>query len=295
MFTRTFTVWLVAAVLALTPGTLAAGTRDPHTPDDKYLEFAKKFPSVLRFRSSTEMTDKKTGEKRPTQQYGSAAVIRPNWVLTAAHLVAGASDHTVLRDDGTPYPLATAIVPKEYESDNIGYYDLALCYSPKDFNLDFYPALYSEQDEIGKAITIAGYGITGTFHTGCVLADGKKRAGHNKIDSHERAILVCSPSAGLTRLPLEYMIAPGDSGGGMFIGNKLAGINSFVMASDKNPDSTYGDESAFTRISLYVDWIESQIAQYEQALVARATMNGTLDFKIIEIKLPALEAQSAAP
>ena len=67
------------------------------------------------------------------------------------------------------------------------------------------------------------------------------------------------------------MISPGDSGGGMYIGNKLAGINSFLMAIDKVPDGTYGDDSAFTRVSLYVDWIESQIAQHELALQARAT------------------------
>lgn len=272
-------------VLLSSAGTTHAGTRDPHTPDSKYLEFARQFPSVLRFRALTEITDSKTGEKRPTLQYGSAVVIKPNWVLTAAHLVHDATDHTVLRDDGTEHALPTAIVPKEYTSDNIGYYDLALCYSPKDFKLDFYTPLYKDHDETGKAITIAGYGITGTFSTGCVLADGKKRAGHNKIDSSERAVLVCSPSTGLTRLPLEFMIAPGDSGGGMFIGNALAGINSFVMAADKNPNGTYGDESAFTRISLYANWIESQIEQYERALAARATMNGTLDFQIMPLDL----------
>jgi hypothetical protein len=67
------------------------------------------------------------------------------------------------------------------------------------------------------------------------------------------------------------MIAQGDSGGGLFIGNKLAGINSFLMASDKQPDGTYGDESAFTRVSLYADWVESEIEKYELALQARAT------------------------
>jgi hypothetical protein len=284
MFIRALLTTLLVLVSAA--DSLRAGTRDPNTPDQKYLEFGKQFPWVARFRAVTEITDKKTGEKRPTFQYGSAVIIRPNWALTAAHLVHNATDHTILRDDGTEHALPAAIIPKEYDSENIGYYDLALCYSPTDFKLKFYTPLYAEQDEVGKAITIAGYGITGTFHTGCALSDGKKRAGHNKIDSHERAVLICSPSSGMTRLPLEFMIAPGDSGGGMFIGNALAGINSFVMAADKNPDSTYGDESAFTRISLYINWIESQIEQYERALAARATMNGTLDFQILAVDLP---------
>lgn len=262
-----------------------AGTRDPNTADSKYLEFGKQFPSVVRFRAITEVTDSKTGDKRPTPQYGSAVVIKPNWVLTAAHLVTDADQHTVLRDDGTEYPLPTVLIPKEYTGDNIGYYDLALCYSPKDFKLDFYTPLYRKYDEMGKAITIAGYGITGTFRTGCVLADGKKRAGHNKIDGAERAVLICTPSTGLARLPLEYMISPGDSGGGMFIGNELAGINSFLMAIDKKPDGTYGDESAFTRISLYANWIESQIEKYELALQGRATTSEDLDFAISPLVL----------
>jgi len=58
---------------------------------------------------------------------------------------------------------------------------------------------------------------------------------------------------------LEYCISHGDSGGGLFIDQKLAGINSIVLASDKNPDSNYGDESGHTRISKYKDWIEDNI------------------------------------
>lgn len=303
---------LFTTLLVFLPAASAAhaGTRDPHTPDSRYLEFAKKFPSVMRFRSLTKVADvdaklielfsddpapdSKTSKTRPTLQYGSAVVIKPHWVLTAAHLVNNAVEHTILRDDGTEYPLPTAIIPKEYDSKNVGYYDLALCYSPKDFKLAFYTPLYTATDEKGKAATISGYGITGTFQTGGVLADGKKRAGHNKIDSGERAVLVCSPSVGRARLPLEFMIAPGDSGGGMFIGNSLAGINSFVMATDKKPDSSYGDESAFTRVSLYVNWIELQIEQYERALAARATMNSTLDFQVVPVEL-ALEVSTDWP
>jgi hypothetical protein len=57
----------------------------------------------------------------------------------------------VLRDNDDVYILNDVIVPKEFTGDNIGFYDLALCYSPKDFKLDFYPALYKKTDELGKA------------------------------------------------------------------------------------------------------------------------------------------------
>ncbi len=58
----------------------------------------------------------------------------------------------------------------------------------------------------------------------------------------------------------------------MFIGNKLAGINSFLMAVDKKPDGTYGDESAFTRVSLYSDWIESEIAKHMLKIHGKSTL-----------------------
>ena len=55
---------------------------------------------------------------------------------------------------------------------------------------------------------------------------------------------------------LEFMICPGDSGGGLFIDNKLAGINSFIYAKDGNANANYNDSGCCTRISVYTDWIE---------------------------------------
>ena len=260
-----------------------AGTIDPNTPDSRYVAFGQQFPSVIRIRADIdELSPKEEAESPKTdklatkffRQYGSLAIIRPHWALTAAHVTTGAHNHTAYKDNKAEYPLRIFVHP-DFDDEIIGYNDIALCYSAKDFQLDFYTPLYTEQDEVGKDITMAGYGLRGTFRTGAVVSDGKKRAGQNTIDSISRAVLTCSASLGAgldsKKKPLEYMISPGDSGGGMYIGDKLAGINSFLMAVDKVPDGTYGDDSAFTRVSLYVDWIESQIAQHELALQARAT------------------------
>jgi hypothetical protein len=43
------------------------------------------------------------------------------------------------------------------------------------------------------------------------------------------------------------------------------------MAVDKKPDGTYGDDAAFTRVSLYADWVESQIQRHEAAILGKLT------------------------
>jgi Trypsin len=248
----------ILLVLALLPATLLAGTRDPNTPDSQYVEFGKQFPCVKRIRAVIKYNDK------DTWQYGSAVIIRSHWILTAAHVVEDAGSPEVLGDNDAKFPLSKVFLHDEYKNENVGYHDIALGYSPKDFALEFYCPLYTKDDELNKPVTIAGFGFTGTFYTGAAIGDGQRRAGHNKIEGMERAVLVCRPDkAG--KFPLEFIIAPGDSGGGLFIGNELAGINSFLMAIDKKPDGTYTDEACHTRISLYADWINSTIAQYEKA------------------------------
>ena len=62
-------------------------------------------------------------------------------------------------------------------------------------------------------------------------------------------------------LDLEYLIAPGDSGGGMFIDvageDLLAGVHSFGASFDDLTDSDYGDVSGHTRVSAFTRWIGS--------------------------------------
>jgi len=63
---------------------------------------------------------------------------------------------------------------------------------------------------------------------------------------------------------MEFLIASGDSGGGLFIDKKLAGITSCVMTTDGNTDSNYNDERGHTRISQHINWIESTINENEK-------------------------------
>ena len=67
-------------------------------------------------------------------------------------------------------------------------------------------------------------------------------------------------------LDLEGLIAPGDSGGGLFVGDRaeapLVGVASYIRGFDWKNDSDYGDTAAFTRISAFNSWIDEMIQSH---------------------------------
>lgn len=261
---------LIGIILSLFFSTVAnSGTRDPSTPDAKYLEYGQAFHYVVRIMARDIKTDK--------PQFASAVLIKPHWALTAAHVVHDTDNVAILmNDDKLRIKIPRVIVHKDFSPDNDpGFHDIALCYSPDDFGLKFYPELYSQLDEVTQICSIAGFGLNGDFNNGPTVVDTKRRAGSNKIDRTERALLICTPSRH-NRTALEYIICAGDSGGGLFLGNKLAGINSFVMCdAGKVPDSRYGTEAAHTRISLYYDWVQTQIELHELAVQGKLTTSAS--------------------
>lgn len=246
--------FLSLILIFLFPISLLGGTIDPNTSDDKYVQYGSKFKCV----GKINCFDGKN------MYGGSVVVIDPHWVVTAAHVVENCHSWTVLVED-KKYNLKKMILHPEYKSEIYGYHDIALGYSEEEIKLDFYPSLYVKNDEVGRLCCISGLGFTGTFSTGLSKHDGKKRAGSNYIDKIDRGVLICSPSRrGQDYTELEFLICSGDSGGGLFIDEKLAGINSSVVGYDGKSDSTYGDESCHTRVSSYVPWINKTIGKDAQ-------------------------------
>lgn len=230
-----------------------AGTRISTVPDSKYLEYGAKHKCVLPIQGI--MSNDLNSNFR-----GSCIVISPRYIITAAHVVAGSLTQNVILDD-TVIPVSVVAIHANWKFDKTGVCDIAVGKLSRPINLDFYPELYNESDEVGKVCSMAGYGHHGTFKTGWGPFDNKKRAGSNLITSLYKECLLVKTNDEHTSL--EFLIAPGDSGGGLFIDQKLAGINSFVMATDGKGDSDYGDEGCFTRISSFVPWIKSVKAQIE--------------------------------
>jgi hypothetical protein len=131
---------------------------------------------------------------------------------------------------------------------------------------------------LGQIGTFVGFGFTGTGLTGYRTLDNQKRAFQNMIDGdfgNPSLVLGCdfdNPASSAdnvfgdpTPLSLEGCVAPGDSGGGVFIttGSQtyLAGVISFVAASDGNANSDYGDLSGYGRVAAVLPWITSTIPE----------------------------------
>lgn len=228
-----------------------AGTIDPSIEDSKYIEYGKKFIHTYKICGTS---------KDKSLFCASATAINSHWFLTAAHIVKDARTCIIHQDDKA-YEVKKIIVHKDFDEDKFGSADIALCYIEEDLNLEFYPELYELKDEVGKTCSISGYGLSGTFNTGIKSSDMKKRAGSNTIDSIDNNLLLCSASKpkDKNRTELEFLIGSGDSGGPLYIDSKLAGINSCVLAADRKPDSTYGDDSGHTRVSVFKEWIEENI------------------------------------
>lgn len=243
---------LLSLLLILITRISYCGTIDPNTNDSKYVELGKDFECVIRL----------CGEYKDNTLFcASAVVINENWILTAAHVVENASKAKLVDDDNSEYLVKDIVVHPDFERSAFNGNDIAILYCENEINLSKYPDLYEDDDEIGRICYLSGYGLTGTFETGSIRSDNKKRAGSNTIDKIENELLICSPSKGIIdgKTSLEFLIASGDSGGGLFIDNKIAGINSCVFAVDKKTNSGYTDESGHTRISKHLGWIRTII------------------------------------
>jgi len=231
---------------------------------------------------------------------GSGTLIADSWVLTAAHNVdgsdgggAGLSNLTFILG-GTNYAAEEWIIQPTWselggDSNDANYftgYDIALVRLAS--VPDAEPAeLYTGNGELGQLATTVGFGATGVGSSGFLDGtSGSKRAGQNVVDvvgsaktpgslpfffnvDNDRLLGVDfdSPTTigesklgSNTPVELEYLIAPGDSGGGLFIDvdgqTLLAGVTSFGQSTDLNgPNSDYGDLGGFTRVSSFTDWI----------------------------------------
>jgi hypothetical protein len=209
---------------------------------------------------------------------GSGTLIAPDWVLTAAHLVDIASSGT-FTIGGTAYSSDELITDPGWTGNEFAGDDFGLVHLGSPVSSVSPVMLYTGSSEFGQIATYVGYGFTGTGLTGYQTSLGnQKRAFQNVIDGNfnNPSLLLGSdfdnPNTtannvwgDATPLPLEGCVAPGDSGGGVFITidsqNYLAGVISFVASTGGNNNSVYGNLSGAGRVSAALPWITSTVPE----------------------------------
>jgi hypothetical protein len=224
---------------------------------------------------------------------GSAVLIAPDWVLTAAHLFRFASSGT-FTINGSSYTSSALITHPMWNGNAFAGYDFGLIQLSSPV-LGVTPTLlYTGSNETGMTGTFIGYGMTGNGLSGALPGvDGNVRGFQNVIDGDfgNPGVLLGSDFDNPLNaaesdfgspipLALEGSVANGDSGGGVFINvngtTYLSGIVSFVAARDGSANSDYGDVNGFGRISAALPWIISTTNVPEPSSTALVILGAAL-------------------
>jgi hypothetical protein len=212
---------------------------------------------------------------------GSGVLISGQWVLTSAHVAEDKQAGDTFNVGGVNYTISSSIIHPDYLSAGANSYDLGLLYLSAPVTSATPARMFrygSPGSIIGKEATYVGKGFTGDGITGAQSSLIEYRAFTNLIefygeqyflsntsfvsdfDNHDGTINRADSIAAATRL--EGSLAPGDSGGGVFVTEGgvryLIGINSYAgYVNQAGMNSRYGGISGAMDLQQFHPWIAS--------------------------------------
>lgn len=237
--------WIVVVL-----GTLVADAeivRRHDRPDSDYLELGARFPAVAKLGG----------------RMGDGTLIRPQWILTAAHVADG-----MLRRDAP----SVVIEGVSYEARDIylhpswrqmGPHDIALLRLDRPVEGVAPMLLYRGSGEEGEVATLVGHGMNGEGLTGPDGEDGLRRGATNRVERADERHLLFVFDEGDAGTRLEGIPAGGDSGGPALLvvdgEYQIAGVSS-MGEPGRNGPATYGARDYFGRVSTHLGWVDGVLA-----------------------------------
>jgi len=225
-------------------------------------------------------------EQRAQRRICVATLIHPQWAITAAHCTeetplartVAAGEHYPVRIAGQQRYIDSIRIHPAYAApygQNGQEVDLALLRLHEAVDMPQPLALYREQDEQNKIVTLLGWGFFGIGTQGIHIDDGQFRIARNTIHTtnHRLRFSFDDPrQAGSQAIDLEGLPGLGDSGGPALLateqGWRIAGIAVGELQQEGEPprrQGMYGAVGVYERVSLHADWIEQMIRADRQS------------------------------
>ncbi len=198
---------------------------------------------------------------------GMGILVRPSWILSAAHVVTEISLDRTIEFGERAYAVKQVVLHPQFlnygETARLSDHDIALIQLRQPVEGISPLPLYEDSDELGKIVTLLGRGDFGTGLIGPDRVDGEMRGATNRIEKVDEQRLTFAFDAPPDCTELEGISGPGDRGGPALIntggGWAIAGISSGQNSLNLG-EGRYGVQEYYTRVSAYTGWINSVIS-----------------------------------